>query len=161
MHPNEQLLTKLFQAINAHKDQDIADCYSNVQKTYFQDIAFKLHSKAQIHAMWDMICSSNDKGESDLKVSVQELTANDSTARAVTLFDYTFRDTGLPVHNKITSQFEFKDGLIFKQKDDCDPVCWANQAFGGINGFIAGHVEFIRRSKAMSKLRKERPQAFQ
>ena len=160
MHPNEQLLTKLFQCLNAHDHKGMADCYH--ENATFKDIAFKLDNKKQIHAMWNMICSPNkDRVPSDIKATVQELTANDSTGRAAVVEDYTYRDNGNEVHNKITSKFEFRDGLIFKQEDDCDPVHWASQAFGGVLGFIPGRVEFIRRYLAMNKLKKERPQAFQ
>ncbi len=160
MHPNEELLTRLFQRLNAHDSDGMADCYH--EKATFNDIAFTLSGRKQIYAMWDMICSPNKDGvPSDIKAAVQELSANDSTGRAVVVEDYTYRDTRLPVHNKIISTFEFRDGLIFRQKDDCDPVCWANQAFGGVKGFIAGHIELARRWKAMNKLKEERPQAFQ
>lgn len=160
MSSNEQLLTKFFQCLNAHDFNGMADCFH--ENATFQDIAFSLNGKKQIQAMWEMICSPNDKGEkSDIKSTVQELTANDSTGRAVVLDDYTYRDTGRKVLNTITSTFEFRDGLIFKQTDSCDAVSWANQALGGITGFIAGYVELIRRWKAMRKLKEGYPQAFQ
>jgi ketosteroid isomerase-like protein len=160
MHPNEQLLTNLFQYLNAHNASGMAACYR--EDAMFQDIAFRLRNKEQIHAMWDMICSPNKDGvPSDIKATVQEMTANDSTGRAVVVEDYTYRDNGRKVHNKITSKFEFRDGFIVRQEDNCDPLAWANQAFGGIKGLIAGHVELARRWKAMSKLKAERPQAFQ
>ena len=120
-----------------------------------------MSGKGQIHAMWDMICSKNAVGiQSDIVATVQELSANDSAGRAVVVEHYTYRDNGHKVDNKIISTFEFRDGLIFKQKDDCDPVLWASQAFGGVRGFIAGHVEFARRGTAMKKLKEERPEAF-
>ena len=159
MHPNEQLLTKLFQCLNAHDSESMAACYH--ENATFKDIAFTLANKKQIHAMWDMICSAN-KAEvrSDIRVVVQELAANDSSGRAVLVEDYTYRDNGHRVHNKIMSTFEFRDGLIFKHDDDCDPVRWASQAFGSVRGLIPGHVESVRRSAAMKKLKKERPHAF-
>lgn len=159
MHPNEQLLTKLFQCLNAHDHNGMADCYD--EKATFRDIAFDLTGKQQIHAMWDMACSDNKSGvKSDIKATVKELSANDSTGRVVVIDDYTFRDTGRKVHNPIVSTFEIRNGKIIKQTDDCDPASWASQAFGGFKGFIAGHVGFVRRSKAMKKLKAEHPQAF-
>lgn len=160
MHPNAQLLTTLFQCLNTHDHQGMADCYHD--HATFRDIAFTLNGKRQIHAMWDMACSVNKAGvKSDIVENVQELTANDSTGHVVVIDDYTFRDTMRKVHNKITSTIEFRDGKIIKQTDDCDPVCWARQAIGGIRGFLAGRVSFIRRGKAMKKLKTERAQAFQ
>lgn len=160
MHPIEQLLTKLFQCLNDHDHNGMADCYHD--DATFRDDAFTLNGKRQIHAMWDMACSDNKTGvKSEIAVRVKELSANDSTGKAVVIDDYTFRVTGWKVHNPIVSTFEFRDGKIIKQTDDCDAASWASQAFGGFKGFVAGHISFIRRGKAMKKLKEERPHAFQ
>lgn len=158
MHANEQLLTRLFDCLNAHDHQGMADCYH--EQATFRDIAFSLAGQQQIHAMWEMICSDNDQGKSDIVVEEKEISANDSTGRAVVVDEYTFRDTQRRVVNQINSEFEFRDGKIIKQLDRCDPVSWASQAIGGFRGFIAGHLAFIRRWKAMTKLKAAFPQAF-
>ena len=159
MHANEQLLTKLFRCLNAHDHHGIADCYDD--DAVFDDIAFTLKGKGQIHAMWDMICSENEVGvASDITVTVNELSANEVEGRAVVIDDYTFRDTGRKVHNLIESAFEFRGGKIIKQKDKCDSTAWARQAFGGFKGIVVGNFGFIRRYKAMSKLKQAHPQAF-
>lgn len=159
MQDNEELLTRLFRCLNAHDPNGRADCYA--EDATFTDIAFTLRNKREIHAMWDMICSDNkERIKSDIAVTVTELSAGDTKGRAVVIDDYTFRDTGRKVHDRIVSTFSFRDGKIIKQTDECDSVDWAHQAFGGIQGYVAGHVEFIRRSKAMGKLKAERPQAF-
>lgn len=159
MHPNEQLLTKLFQCLNAHDHNGMADCYH--EDATFRDIAFTLQGKRQIHAMWDMICSDTKDGvESDIKVTVKELSANDSTGSVVVIDDYTFRETKRKVLNQIDSVFQFQDGKIIKQTDDCDAVCWARQALGGMKGFLAGQLGPIRRVQAMKKLKKEHPDPF-
>ncbi len=155
---HEQLLNNLFQCLNAHQPDGMANCYH--EQASFEDIAFRLKGKKQIHAMWDMICSDNEKGKSNIKVEIKELSVNDSSGHAIAVEDYTFRDESRGVHNRIVSKFEFRDGLIYKQIDECDPVCWAHQAFGGIKGFFAGHIKAIRRFKAMNKLKAARPQAF-
>lgn len=159
MLAHEELLTRLFQYLNNHDVEGMAACYH--EDARFRDIAFTLEGRRQIHAMWDMICSVNDEGvESDIVVTVEELNANDSSGHAVIVDDYTFRDTKRKVLNRIESRFQFRDGLIYRHDDACDAVCWARQAFGGVSGFVAGHVGFVRRSKAMSKLKALRPQAF-
>ena len=159
MHSNEQLLTKLFSCLNAHDPIGMAECYAD--DATFQDIAFTLTNKKQIRAMWSMACSDSKTGvKSDIAATVKELSANDSTGRVVVIDDYTFRDTGRKVHNQIVSAFEFRGGKITKQTDDCDAAAWARQAFGGFKGFVAGHIGFVRRSKAMKKLKSERPEAF-
>jgi ketosteroid isomerase-like protein len=159
VHPNEQLLTTLFQCLNAHDHMGAAECYHD--EATFRDIAFTLKGKRQIHAMWDMACSVNKKGiPSDIKATVQQLSANDATGKVLVDFDYTFRDTGRKVHNPVESTYHFRDGKIIQQTDKADAANWARQAFGGFNGWVAGRFDRIRRNKAMDKLKAERPEAF-
>jgi ketosteroid isomerase-like protein len=144
MHPNEQLLTKLFQCLNSHDHKGMSECYHD--DATFRDIAFTLNGKRQIHAMWDMACSDNAAGvKSDITATVKELSANDTTGRVVAIFDYTFRDTNRKVHNPIESTFEFRSGKIIKQTDNCNAASWASQAFGGFKGMIAGRLNAIVR----------------
>ena len=89
---------------------------------------------------------------SDLRVSYNIEKADESNGAAVWIADYTFKDTGRPVHNNLRSRFEFKDGLIFSQMDDCDPWTWGMQALGPAKGFLSWLVPGIRRKKAMDKL---------
>jgi len=151
MHPNAELLNKLFERLNAHDADGMAECYDD--DATFQDIAFDLAGKARIRAMWDMICSPDAKGTpSDIVVSVQQSSADDKTGRAVVVDTYTYRETGRKVRNKITSDFEFEGGKIKRQSDKCHAASWASQALGGFKGFIAGRIGPIRRKKAMKKL---------
>jgi len=156
---HEQLLATLFQALNAHNHEEIANCYH--EKAYFQDIAFTLQGRKKIHAMWDFICSDDEKKvKSDIQAVVLNVSADEKTGQAVVCDIYTFRKENRRVANLITSSFKFQDGKIIEHRDQCDPVCWARQAIGGIGGFLAGHIGWIRRGKAMKTLRQARPEAF-
>ena len=104
--------------------------------------------------MWRMIC----EGESDIKVTVERIEANDQTGEARIIDKYWFgRDTkngepGVPVVNVITSRFRFRDGLIAEHTDDCDPIAWARQAVPGAGGWLAGRIRLLRSVKANRKL---------
>jgi hypothetical protein len=128
----------------------MADCYND--DAMFHDIAFHLRRKKSIHDMWRMIC----KGESDIRVLVEAIDANDreGTATIVDLYDFgrRGRNPGRPVRNRITSRFVFQNGRITKQFDDCDPRAWAEMAIGGAKGWIAGRSRPIRWVKANWKL---------
>ena len=50
MHYNEELLTKLFQCLNAHDHGGMADCYG--EEAAFQDIAFTLHVIIPFKLIW-------------------------------------------------------------------------------------------------------------
>jgi hypothetical protein len=66
--------------------------------------------------------------------------------------DYTFRSTGRKVHNVIRSDFRFHKSSIVHQQDDCDARKWAAMAVGGLGGFLAGRLPFVRRKKARKTL---------
>jgi ketosteroid isomerase-like protein len=144
MHTNEKLLHQLYDSLNRHDYQAMANCYHPAAT--FHDIAFHLNGKDQIRAMWQMICTGDIR-------STFEVVRADDTAGVVKLIDeYTFTDTGRRVRNPIVSRFRFRDGLIIDHRDSCDARAWAAAAVGGIGGFLAGRFRFLRARKAWSKL---------
>src|SRR3954451_3434423 len=145
-HENAQLLEKLYKALQNKKHPTIAECYH--QNATFTDIAFDLRGKKQIHAMWHMIC------DTDLRMSYDVENADERNGSARWVADYTFDDNGTKrkVHNELRSRFEFKDGLIIKQTDDCDVREWATQALGPVKGIAAWLVPALRQKAAKEKL---------
>jgi Ketosteroid isomerase-related protein len=146
MHPNAVLLDRLFNALNRKDHATMASCYH--PDATFHDIAFDLKGRPRIHAMWQMICE-----RSNVTATVTVVHADDGDGRVNVVDDYTFSDTGLPVHNIIESRFKFRDGLIAQHIDLCDPKAWATMALGdGLPGFLAGRIRLIRSIKARWKL---------
>jgi ketosteroid isomerase-like protein len=146
MHANAILLQRLFTSLNRHDYQAMADCYH--PDATFQDIAFDLKGKNQIRAMWQMICSG------DIKTTFEVVQADDRDGLVKLIDEYTFTETGRRVRNPIESAFHFRDGLIVEHRDSCDPKSWAAAALGGVAGFLAGRLRFLRASKARCKLRR-------
>lgn len=146
MHPHALLLQRLFSSLDRKDAQTMASCYH--PEATFQDIAFDLHGKREVHDMWRMICAG------DIRAAFEVVHADDDTGRVRVVDDYTFSDTGRKVRNVIDSRFTFKDHLVFEHRDTCDPHEWAAMAMGGISGFLAGRVAPLRRFKARSKLKK-------
>jgi ketosteroid isomerase-like protein len=144
MHPNGELLTRLFTSLDKHDHQAMAGCYHENAK--FTDIAFDLRGRKEIHAMWHMI------SEGDIRATFTVNEADDHTAFVSLVDDYTFRSTGRKVHNVIQSRFRFKNGSILEQHDDCDEKTWASMALGGVSGFLAGRLYFLRKKKARETL---------
>lgn len=144
MHPNAELLGRLFNGLDHHDHAAMARCYRS--DATFSDIAFDLHGGQQIHAMWNMIC------ETDIRATFHVVHADDDAGRVQLCDDYTFSSTGRKVHNLIDSHFRFADGLIVKHHDSCDPHLWAKMALGGLSGFLAGRFRFLRASKAREML---------
>ena len=144
MHHNAQLLEKLFTSLDKHDHPAMADCYYS--GATFKDIAFHLRNKKQIHAMWHMIC------EGDIRTSFDIVEVDDRTAKVKVVDDYTFRSSGRKVHNVVESRFWLRNGSIVAQQDTCDARDWAGMALGGVNGFLAGRLAFLRRAKARKTL---------
>jgi ketosteroid isomerase-like protein len=144
MHPNAELLQRLFSSLDRRDDESMAACYH--PEATFEDIAFELHGKREIHDMWRMICAG------DIRTSFEIVHADDVKGRVKVIDEYTFSDTGRKVRNVIDSRFKFVDHLIVEQRDDCNPREWAAMALGGLSGFVAGRVDPLRRFKARRKL---------
>ena len=145
MHPNAQLVERLYSALSRHACQDMAVCYS--ADATFRDIAFNLQGRKKIGAMWGMVC------DTDIEVTFQVVQADDESAVACIVDDYTFSETGRRVRNVIESKFRFGNGLIIEHVDSCDARLWAAMAMGGVSGFFAGRFRLLRRWKAAQLLR--------
>ena len=127
---------KAFQNLDA--DGMIA-CYHD--DIIFEDPAFGVLEGERAKAMWQMLCESQ-KGK-DFKVIVSNIEASNYGGSAHWEAFYTFSKTGKKVHNIIEAQFEFKDDLIFRHKDDFILYNWAKQALG-FKGLIMGRTQFFK-----------------
>jgi ketosteroid isomerase-like protein len=153
MHPNAVLLETLFNGLNRHDHEAMAACYH--ADAVFRDIAFDLRGKREIHGMWQMICD----GRSNIRATFEVVHADDHNGEARVVDDYTFfasddspPSSGRPVHNVIDSRFRFRDGRIIEHRDSCDARAWSRMAIGGVAGFLAGRLRFLRSRKARRKL---------
>jgi hypothetical protein len=144
MHPNAALIERLYSGLDLHDARAMAACYH--ANASFHDIAFDLTGRDEIAAMWRMIVRG------DIRVTIAEIRADDHEGVARIVDEYTFGDTGRRVRNPIESKFRFRDGLIVKHDDDCDPKAWAAMALGGVKGFMAGRLRFLRARAARKKL---------
>lgn len=124
MHPNEELLTRFYTALGDSDEAAVAACYAT-DATYYDPVFRELRG-ARALAMWQMFCERGDA----LQVRFSDIRANatDGTARWEALYD--FSRTGRPVHNRISSRFRFRNGLIHHQKDSFSTYRWASMALG-------------------------------
>jgi hypothetical protein len=125
----------------------MADCYDSDAR--FRDIAFDLKGRKHIQAMWHMIC------QGDIRATFEVVEADQDQGQVNLIDEYTFRSDGAAgrrVHNVIKSRFRFRNGWIVEQRDYCDARRWADMAIGGVSGFLAGRLRFLRSGKAQEKL---------
>ena len=120
----------------------MAGCYH--ENAEFTDPAFGTLKGENVKNMWLMLLSRN----ADIKISHDNVHANDNSGSANWQAEYTFTPTGRKVINKISSQFLFQDGKIIKQTDSFDIWKWSRQAFGW-KGFLLGWTSFMKKKIQM------------
>jgi len=144
MQPNVDTLTELYASLDGKDHQRMAACYA--PDAMFEDIAFHLEGRKQIHAMWHMIA------ETDLRASFEIIKVDEQSGTVRLIDNYTFRDTGRKVHNVISSQLRLRDGLIIEHRDSCNALNWGIQALGPLKGVGSWLFPAFRRAKAKAKL---------
>lgn len=132
----KSIIEKFYKAFNDLDAETMASFYH--PEVIFEDPAFGQLKGERAKNMWRMLCASQ-KGK-DFKIKYSQVTENFLYWEAF----YTFSKTGRKVHNKITAQFEFKDGLIIKHTDYFVLHRWAKQAMG-FSGAILGWSGYFKK----------------
>jgi len=117
----------------------MAACYA--PDAVFDDEVFSLSGRAQIGAMWAMLCEAARAKSRDVwKIESRDITERSAHWEAT----YRFSATGRMVHNVIDASFEFDAaGLIQRQRDRFDFWRWARQALG-TPGLLLGWSPWLR-----------------
>jgi ketosteroid isomerase-like protein len=156
MHPHEQLLHRFYQAFQRRDHAGMAACYH--PEATFEDAAFRLRG-ADIGKMWRMLC---ERGK-DLRLTYNDLSADNQHGAATWDARYTFSQTGRPVHNHIRARFTFQNGLILTHHDAFSFWRWSRQALGPV-GWLLGWSGFLQnkvRKSAAQGLAAYRPKLSQ
>lgn len=123
-HANEQLVERLYAALDAGDGETMASLYA--PGAHFHDPAFgDLHDR-EPGDMWRMLAEQ----ATDLSVKVSGVEADGDRGRADWVAHYTFSATGRPVENRVTATFRFENGLIADHRDDFSMWRWSRQALG-------------------------------
>lgn len=144
----EELITEFYTAFSNLDAEAMAECYHD--DIVFKDPAFGILEGNQAKNMWRMLCESQ-KGK-NFVVIFYDIEANQINGKAKWEAKYTFSKTGRVVHNKISAQFEFKDGLIIKHTDTFNLHKWATQALG-FKGRVIGRTRYFK-NKLQSQTKK-------
>ncbi|MFI5234541.1 MAG: nuclear transport factor 2 family protein [Gemmatimonadales bacterium] len=123
MHPNAELITTFYQALQRRDAGGMIACYGPA--VVFHDPVFQVEG-SRAGAMWRMLC---ERGK-DLRIEFRDVEAGDVNGSAVWEAWYTFSATGYPVHNRIRATFHFQDRRIIRHDDRFDLHRWAGQALG-------------------------------
>ena len=139
MQPNASLIRRFYEAFANGDAEAMAECYHPL--ITFSDPAFGELRGAEPAKMWHMLIARSKGG---LKITFDNIQADESSGSADWRADYVFSATGRRVINRIHARFEFRDGLIIRHRDEFDLWRWARQAFGW-KGRILGWTPFFRK----------------
>ena len=131
----EELITKFYTAFSKGNSEEMIACYH--KEVTFKDPAFGELKNDKAKAMWQMLLSK--KKESEMSISFEVL--NETQAKWVA--DYKYGPKKRAITNKVTANFEFKDGLIYKHTDQFDLWKWSKQALG-TSGYFLGWSNFVK-----------------
>ena len=134
---NKKLIEKFYTSFANRNIDAMLSCYHDTIQ--FEDPAFGKLFGNDAKAMWSMLLSRN----TDLKITYNNIEANEKTGSANWAAEYVFAPTGRPVLNKITAQFEFQDGKIIKHTDYFTLWHWTQQALGW-KGHCFGWTPFMK-----------------
>ena len=136
---SQQTIERLYAAFAKLDSAAMTACYT--PEATFDDAAFSLKGRAQIGAMWSMLCDAvKAKGRDVWKLEVSAITERSAHWEPT----YNFSATGRTVHNIIDAEFEFDSaGLIVRQRDRFDFWRWSRQALG-TPGLLLGWSPFLR-----------------
>jgi ketosteroid isomerase-like protein len=137
MHPNQALIRRFYDRFQARDAAGMAACYH--PEVVFEDPAFGELRGGEAGAMWAMLCGR----AADLEVSCEAAHASDASGGARWEARYTFTQSGRRVHNRVSAEFAFRDGLIVRHRDTFPFWRWARQAFGPV-GLLLGWTPFLR-----------------
>ncbi len=137
MHANAQLISRFYEAFGRRDAETMAGCYH--KDIQFSDPVFPDLRGDKAGDMWRMLVAR----ATDLVVNSSAIEADDRRGKAHWDAGYTFVKTGRKVDNRIDAEFEFKDGLISRHRDDFDFWRWARMALG-TPGMFLGWSPIIR-----------------
>ncbi len=131
-------IVKLFYQSFAKLDaESMVNCYHD--DVLFEDPAFGILKGSHAKNMWRMLCESQ-KGKNFI-ITSSNIVCNKESSTAHWEAQYIFSKTGRKVHNKIDTEFIFKDGKIIQHTDHFNLHFWARQAIG-FKGILLGGTNF-------------------
>lgn len=149
-HPHVDLITRFYTAFRNGDAEAMAACYH--PDIEFKDPAFHVKNESAGN-MWRMLVG---RGSGGLEISFRDVQADDHQGSAKWEAKYPFSKSGRNVHNKISAEFEFKDGLIIKHTDRFNFWRWTRMALGPM-GLLLGWTPMLQnkvRSQVMGQLRR-------
>lgn len=135
---SKELIQEFYNSFAAGDAKGMIVCYH--EDILFNDPAFGTLQGDRAKAMWEMLLSKKDAKPS---IAYEILEVEDKSAKVFWTARYTYGPKKRKVVNRVTANFEFKDGKIIKHSDDFDLWTWSKQALGA-SGYLLGWTSFMR-----------------
>ena len=137
MHRNERTVRDLYAALGQKDGDAMAALYA--ADATFEDPAFGELRGPEVGGMWRMLTAR----ATDLAVRLDYVRADDNSASARWVAEYTFTATGRRVRNVGQANFSLRDGVIHGHVDSFPFWRWSRQALGG-PGWLLGWTPLLR-----------------
>ena len=138
MKDHTELLENYFLAFSKQQAKEMIACY-HPEVTYY-DPVFKHLNALDVRQMWEMLL---DQRKGAIQIEYGNISADENSGKVKWNATYIFSKTHRKVVNRVSSEFEFKNGLIFNQKDTFNLWRWSRQAFG-LKGLLFGWTSFMQ-----------------
>ena len=135
---NKKILENFYQACADKDIEKMVSYYDDAIRCY--DPAFGRLEGEDAKNMWRMLMA---RSKGAITITFKDVRANVKTGTAFWQAEYIYRQTGRKVINKISAEFEFKDGKIISHTDNFDLWKWSKQAFGW-KGYLLGWTSFFQ-----------------
>ncbi len=148
---NEKVINSFYKAFAKGKANEMVSHYH--PDVVFEDPVFGQLKGDDAKSMWKMLI---ERSKGNLKVTYSDVKVVRNTGEAKWEAVYPFGSEKRMVHNKISAEFEFKDGKIIKHSDRFDLWKWSRMALG-FKGLLLGWSPLVQnkvKSQSKSLLKK-------
>ncbi|CAN5406728.1 nuclear transport factor 2 family protein [soil metagenome] len=135
---NQEIITQFYEAFSRADAEGMVKLYAD--DIVFIDPAFGELKGEDAKNMWRMLIQNN-KGK--IKITFDNVTADEKAGSANWIAEYTFSQTGRFVVNRIAAHFEFQNGRITRHTDHFDLWKWTQQSLGW-KGYLLGWSSFTK-----------------
>jgi ketosteroid isomerase-like protein len=135
---NTELITKFYSSFAVADAEGMISCYHD--EIVFSDPAFGELKGDDAKNMWRMLVG---RSNGEIKITFNNVQADEKTGSTNWIAEYIFTQTGRKIVNKISAEFEFRDGKITRHNDYFSLWNWARQALG-FKGFLFGGTSFLK-----------------
>lgn len=148
---NEKVINSFYKAFAKGKANEMVSHYH--PDVVFEDPVFGQLKGDDAKSMWKMLI---ERSNGNLKITYSDVKVVRNTGEAKWEAVYPFGPEKRMVHNKISAEFEFKDGKIIKHSDRFDLWKWSRMALG-FKGLLLGWSPLVQnkvKSQSKSLLKK-------